>query len=193
MKQGILSIIGQTPMIELSRIFAPVHFRAYAKLEYLNPGGSLKDRPAMNILTEAIEKGIVTPSTVIIESSSGNMGIGLAQACSVYRLRFICVVDPKTTLQNIRILESYGAEVEMVCEPEIETGEYLQSRLKRVEQLTRETENAFWPNQYSNPDNPAAYHKMMDEIVSELGRADFLFCATSTCGTLRGCSEYIRG
>ncbi|MGH9762197.1 MAG: pyridoxal-phosphate dependent enzyme, partial [Blastocatellia bacterium] len=91
MKQGILSIIGQTPMIELSRIFAPVHFRAYAKLEYLNPGGSLKDRPAMNILTEAIEKGIVTPSTVIIESSSGNMGIGLAQACSVYRLRFICV------------------------------------------------------------------------------------------------------
>jgi cysteine synthase A len=192
-KEGILSVIGNTPIVELTRIFSPLHFRLFAKLEALNPGGSVKDRPALNILLRALEAGSIGKESVIIESSSGNMGIGLAQACRYFGLRFICVVDAKTTIQNIRLLEAYGADVDIVSQPDLVTGEYLQARLDRVMKLVSKTPNAFWPNQYSNSDNPAAHHKTMDEIVQALdGELDFLFCATSTCGTLRGCSEYIR-
>jgi cysteine synthase A len=121
------------------------------------------------------------------------MGIGLAQACSFFGLRFICVVDPKTTLQNINLLNAYGAEIDLVPEPDPRTGEFLQARISRVEELMATTRNSFWPNQYSNLDNSLAHHQTMDEIVRELkGDVDYLFCATSTCGTLRGCAEFVQ-
>lgn len=193
MNSGILSAIGNTPLIELTRIFSDMPFRLYAKLESLNPGGSMKDRPAFHILNAGLKSGTISDRTVVIESSSGNMGIGLAQACSVLGLKFICVVDPKTTSQNIRLLEAYGAHVDMVTEPDPTTGEYLQARLNRVRHLLTATKNGFWPDQYSNEYNAIAHHHTMHEIVTELGGAvDYLFCATSTCGTLRGCAEYVR-
>jgi len=193
MNAGILRAIGNTPLVELTRIFSGMNFRVYAKLEALNPGGSMKDRPAFRIIIAGMESGEISNDTVIIESSSGNMGIGLAQACSYFGLRFICVVDPKTTIQNIRLLEAYGAQVDKVTEPDATTGEYLQARLNRVQALLASTKNGFWPNQYANTHNAAAHRQTMHEIVSALdGKVDFLFCATSTCGTLRGCAEYVR-
>jgi cysteine synthase A len=120
------------------------------------------------------------------------MGIGLAQVCSYYGVRFICVVDSKTTLQNILILKAYGAEVDIVDVPDAVTGEFLQARINRVHNLQDSMENTYWPNQYSNKFNPIAHHKTMHEIVAALGDIDYLFCATSTCGTLRGCAEYVR-
>jgi cysteine synthase A len=193
MNPGILRAIGNTPLVELTRIFSDMHFRLYAKLESLNPGGSMKDRPAFRIISEGIESGAISADTVVIESSSGNMGIGLAQACSYLGLQFICVVDPKTTSQNIRLLEAYGAQVNKVTELDPSTGEYLQARLNRVQDLVASTKNGFWPNQYANTHNAAAHRETMHEIVSALdGAVDFVFCATSTCGTLRGCAEYIR-
>jgi len=193
MNAGILRAIGNTPLVELTRIFSGMNFRVYAKLEALNPGGSMKDRPAFRIIIAGMESGEISNDTVIIESSSGNMGIGLAQACSYFGLRFICVVDPKTTIQNIRLLEAYGAQVDKVTEPDSTTGEYLQARLNRVQALLASTKNGFWPNQYANTHNAAAHRQTMHEIVSALdGKVDFLFCATSTCGTLRGCAEYVR-
>src|SRR5262249_7744308 len=169
-------------------------FQLFAKLEGLNPGGSTKDRPALNILKYGMEAGKIGPGTVIIESSSGNLGIGLAQACRYFGLRFICVVDPKTTPQNISILKAYGAEVDIVSKPDPVTGEFLQARIDRVQHLLRSSENSFWPNQYANPANVAAHYKTtMSEIAEALnGNIDYLFCATSTCGTIRGCSEYVR-
>lgn len=193
MERGILAAIGNTPLVELARVIRPLRFRLYAKLEALNPGGSTKDRPAFNILKEALQAGLISSGTVVIESSSGNMGVGLAQACSYFGLRFICVVDPKTTLQNIRLLEAYGAKVDLVREPDAGTGEFRQARLNRVNELVQSTGNSFWPNQYVNVHNAAAHHQTMREIAEALdGSVDFLFCATSTCGTLRGCAEYIR-
>jgi N-(2-amino-2-carboxyethyl)-L-glutamate synthase len=191
-KESILSAIGNTPLIKLARVFPNIHFNLYAKIESLNPGGSAKDRPAINIIKHGIETKAIKPDTVIIESSSGNMGIGLAMACSYFGLRFICVVDPKTTNQNIRLLEAYGAEVDMVTEPHPETGDFLQARIDRVQYLTETVKHGFWPNQYHNEYNPIAYYQTMREILSALGNVDYLFCATSTCGTLRGCAEYIR-
>ncbi|MBO0798837.1 MAG: 2,3-diaminopropionate biosynthesis protein SbnA, partial [Blastocatellia bacterium] len=152
---------------------------------------------ALHILEEAMESGAVGPGTVVVESSSGNLGIGLAQACRYFGLRFICVVDIKTTQQNIRILKTYGAEIDLVSEPDPETGEFLQSRLDRVRTLLRTIKNSFWPNQYANPANAGSHYKTtMREIAEKLaewgGKIDYLFCATSTCGTLRGCAEYAR-
>ena len=197
MSEGILSTVGNTPLIRLTRVFKGSQFHLFAKLEGFNPGGSAKDRPALNILEEAMEEGTIGPGTVIVESSSGNLGIGLAQACRYFGLRFICVVDTKTTQQNIRILRAYGAEIDLVTESDPETGEFLQSRIDRVRTLLRTIEDSFWPNQYASLANAGAHYKTtMREIAEKLGelggKVDYLFCATSTCGTLRGCAEYAR-
>jgi len=193
MDQGALSAIGNTPLVKLSKIIKGAQFHLYAKLEALNPGGSMKDRAAISMLRHAIETGIVRPGMSIIESSSGNMGIGLAQACAYFGLTFICVVDQKTTSQNIALLKAYGAKIEMVSTPDPVTGEFLKARIDRVQQLLQTVENCYWPNQYSNVYNSKSYQKLMDEVVDQLGpEIDYLFCATSTCGTMRGCAEYVR-
>lgn len=191
--EGILSAIGNTPLVRLNHVLGETDFRLYGKLEMLNPGGSIKDRTALSILRDALETGKISPGSVVVESTSGNMGIGLAQACSLYGLRFVCVVDPKTTDQNIRLLTAYGAEIDHIREPDPVTGEYLQARINRVNYLLRNIGNSFWPNQYANPLNPKAHHHTMQEMVNALdGQLDYLFCAISTCGTMRGCAEYVR-
>lgn len=192
--EGVLSTIGRTPLVQLSRLMPSAEFQLYAKLEAVNPGGSIKDRPALLILEEALGSGAVGPGTVVIESSSGNMGIGLAQACRYHGLRFICVVDSRTAEQNLKVLRAYGAEIELVTEPDPASGELLQARLNRVQALRQEIQGSFWPNQYANQHNPAAhYQTTMHEVAMELGGViDVLFVATSTCGTIRGCAEYAR-
>jgi N-(2-amino-2-carboxyethyl)-L-glutamate synthase len=194
MDEGILSTVGNTPLISLTRIFKDNRFRLFAKLEGFNPGGSAKDRSALNILKTAMAADEIDSGTVIIESTSGNLGIGLAQACGYLGLRLICVVDPKATQQNIRILEAYGAEIDMISTPDPETGEYLQVRIDRVQALLLAIKNSFWPNQYANSANAGAHYKTtMREIDVALdGEIDYLFCSTSTCGTIRGCADYVR-
>jgi N-(2-amino-2-carboxyethyl)-L-glutamate synthase len=193
MNEGILAAIGRTPLVRLKRIFAGTGLRVWAKLESLNPGGSTKDRPALNIIKHGIETGAIRPGATIIESSSGNMGIGLAQVCSYFGLKFICVVDQKTTPQNLRLLKTYGAEVDLVSDPDPETGEYLQARLDRVQELLTTHTGSFWPNQYANLQNSMAHYETMREIVTESpGELDYVFCSVSTCGTIRGCAEYAR-
>jgi len=193
-RDGVLAVVGDTPLVELTRVYPGFGGHLYAKLEALNPGGSIKDRPAREILDSALRDGDVGPGSVIVESSSGNMGIGLAQACAYHGLRLICVVDAKASQQNIDILKAYGAEIDYVAEPDPETGEFLPARLNRVREILAERPNAFWPNQYANLHNPGSHHRTtMAEIAAALdGKVDFVFCATSTCGTVRGCGEYAR-
>ncbi|MDY7092750.1 MAG: 2,3-diaminopropionate biosynthesis protein SbnA [Acidobacteriota bacterium] len=190
---GVLDVIGGTPLVPLEKLFREFGFRVFAKLEGLNPGGSIKDRPAVSILNAALRSGVLSPGAVVVESSSGNMGIGLAQACRYHDLRFICVVDSKTQPQNIRVLEAYGAEVDYVDQPDPISGEFLQARLARVRELLSEHPNSFWPNQYANENNPLAhFSSTMPEIVEQLdGPLDYLFLATSTCGTMAGCADFV--
>jgi 2,3-diaminopropionate biosynthesis protein SbnA len=191
--EGVLSAIGRSPLVRLRRIFAGAPFRLFAKLESANPGGSAKDRAALTIISRAIARGEIRPGTTVVESSSGNMGIGLAQVCAYLDLRFICVVDPKTTRQNLDLLKAYGAVVDVVSDCASAPGEYLQARIDRVQALLRLIPDSYWPNQYANHDNAVAYYQTMREIAAGLGRdPDYLFCATSTCGTVRGCAEYVR-
>jgi 2,3-diaminopropionate biosynthesis protein SbnA len=191
---GILSTIGKTPLVRLDRYFAPAPFSCFAKLESFNPGGSSKDRPALRILESGRRSGAIGPETVVVESSSGNMGIGLAQGCRYHGLRFICVVDPKASSLNVRIMEAYGAEIDRVVEPDPASGEWLPARLHRVQQLLRQIPGSFWPNQYANLANAEAHYRTtMEEVVDSLGeKVDFLFIPTSTCGTLRGCGAFVR-
>ena len=121
---GILGAIGGTPLVKLEKIFSSLKFDCYAKLEGLNPGGSSKDRASVAIVERALQAGEIDSDTLIIECSSGNFGIGMAQVCAYYGLRFRCLVDPKVTQQNIDILGAYGAEIEMIEHPDPETGEF---------------------------------------------------------------------
>ncbi|MFK0246852.1 2,3-diaminopropionate biosynthesis protein SbnA [Amycolatopsis azurea] len=191
---GVLATIGATPLVELTRLYPSAGFRLFAKLEGHNPGGSSKDRAALSMLAGEIHAGRLVPGrSVVVESSSGNLGIGMAQVCRYYGIRFICVVDPRTSKQNLAIMRALGAEIEMIEHADPVTGDYLPVRLRRIRELTERLEHAYWPNQYSNPGNPAAHRNTMREIVGQVpGVLDFLFCATSSCGTLRGCAEYAR-
>lgn len=192
MTDGILSAIGNTPLVALRRLVRTRRFRLFAKLEAANPGGSIKDRAAVSLLQGALRAGRIGAGTVVVESSSGNMGIGLAQACAVLGLRFICVVDARTTAQNIAIMRAYGAEIEVVDRPD-PAGGFLRARIERVRAISATLPDAFWPDQYGNMNNALAHRQTMHEIVTALdGRVDFLFCPTSTCGTIRGCADYVR-
>ena len=192
---GVLGAIGETPLVRLEKVFAPSRFDCFAKLEGLNPGGSSKDRPSVAIVERAMQTGEVNSETLIVEASSGNTGVGLAQVCAYHGLRFRCLVDPKVTQQNLDILAAYGAEVEMVGQPDPESGEYLPAKLKRIDEILDDNKNSFWVNQYASQENSGAhYRSTIKEILRDLdGRMlDYLFIATATCGTIRGCLDFLR-
>ncbi|MCA0756535.1 2,3-diaminopropionate biosynthesis protein SbnA [Paenibacillus sp. N4] len=194
MENDFLSIIGHTPLIRLSRLFAGDRgIKVYGKLELLNPNGSAKDRSASRIIETAWKDGLIGPGSVIVESSSGNMAISLAAICSYLGMRFISVIDPKTTEQNIRIMKAYGAEIELVSEPDEKTGEFLPARLNRVQQLLGTIPKSFWPNQYANENNYLSHSEgTMREIVEELGQVHLVVGGVSTCGTMLGCASYVK-
>ena len=190
---NILMTIGNTPLVALERLGGRLGCRLFAKLEAPNPGGSIKDRAAVAMIMAGLRNGEIGRRTTIVESSSGNMGIGLAQACAYLGLRFICVVDARTTAQNVAILRAYGAQIDVVSEPDPEGGGLVTARIRRVQALLREVADAFWPNQYGNEQNALAHRVTMHEIATELKDAvEYLFCPASTCGTIRGCADYVK-
>ena len=190
---GVLDAIGDTPLVELRR-YLDDGPRVWAKLEAGNPGASIKARPAARIIEDALRRGEVGAGTTVVESTSGNMGVGLAQACRYHGLKLICVVDSRTHETNVRTLRAMGADVRVVTEPDPLTGDLLTARLALVQELVAATPGAFWPDQYGNESNPAAHADgTMREIDEALdGDIDYLFVATSTAGTLRGCTDYLR-
>lgn len=192
--KGILSTIGNSPLVELGNLMPGYHSRVFAKMERFNPGGSIKDRTAASMLLGLIRSGQLQPGrSVVVESSSGNLAIGIAQICRYYRLDFICVVDAKTTEQNRALLRAYGAKVEIVADPDPDTGEYLPLRRRRVRELVESIPHAYSPDQYANPLNPFAHEGTMREIAEALdGRVEYVFTATSTTGTLLGCAAYAK-
>ena len=191
---GILGAIGGTPLVRLEQMFENAGFECFAKLEGLNPGGSAKDRPSVAIIERALQTGEIDANTLILEASSGNTGIGLAQTCAYHGLRFRCLVDPKVTQTNIDILRAYGAEIEMISEPDPETGELLPAKLNRINDILATVPNSFWVNQYDSRENSGAhYRSTVKEILRDLdGKIpDYLFVATATCGTIRGCLDFM--
>jgi len=192
MKNGILSVIGNTPLVTLNKLFSDPETKVYAKLEMQNPGGSTKDRTSLLMLSKAIEEGRIAKNTTVVESSSGNMAIGLAQACRYLDLGLIVVTDPKINQRTLDLLKTYSARTERVTQADA-NGNFLKSRLKRVQELLNSVPNSYWPNQYGNKFNPAAHYQTMKEIVRDCRNPpDYLLAATSTCGTIMGCATYAR-
>jgi N-(2-amino-2-carboxyethyl)-L-glutamate synthase len=190
---SVAACVGRTPLVALGRQFPPPGPTVVAKLELMNPSGSMKDRSAAYIVERGLADGTITPASHLIESSSGNFGIALATAARVYDLEFTCVVDPKTTPANLRILQSLGARVEVITEGD-EHGCYLGARLRRVAELCRSEPGAVWINQYANERNwQAHYHSTAAEILADLDRPlDCLVVPVSTTGTILGLARRLR-
>jgi cysteine synthase A len=191
--ESIVSCIGQTPLVALKRLFPSAGQEVIAKLEFLNPGGSIKDRPARFIIERGLKDGSITPQTHLIESSSGNLGIALAMVARVYGLTFTCVVDPKIELTNLRILKQLHANIEMVTTPDDQHG-YLKTRIRRVHELLENIPDSKWINQYANQLNwQAHYWSTGNEICEQLDRVpDCLVIAVSTTGTIMGLARRLR-
>lgn len=190
---SVLECIGNTPLVKLNRLFPQPGVEVLAKLEFMNPGGSMKDRPARYIIEEGLADGSIHGGAHLVESSSGNFGIALAIAARVHGLTFTCVVDPKTTHANIAILQQLGVDVDIVDEPD-DGGGYLQNRIRRVQELLQEMPAALWVNQYANNRNwQAYYHGTGAEISEQLVHPpDYLFAAASTTGSILGCARRLR-
>ena len=189
--ESIIDTVGNTPLVKLNNVLENSHFNLFGKLEAANPAGSIKDRTSLYIIKQALASGTIKKGDTVIESSSGNMAVGLAQACLYYGLKLIVVVDPKLNSHTEKILKTYGVRIEHVTVPK-ENGGYLAARLERVQQLLDQIPNSYWSNQYGNQNNPLTHHETMSELMDSLhGKLDYLFVATSTCGTLMGCADYI--
>jgi cysteine synthase A len=191
---GIVDVVGGTPLVRMRRLLPDGRIDLWSKLESHNPGGSSKDRPATRMIQEALRDGRIDSETTVIESSSGNMAIGLAQVCRFYGLRLICVVDSRTTAKNLGVLHALGADVRVVTEPDPASGDLLTARLDLVARLAERIPNSFWPDQYSNHDNPDAHDEGTAREIDEAldGNLDALIVAVGTAGTLRGCAQYFR-
>jgi 2,3-diaminopropionate biosynthesis protein SbnA len=192
-RESVFECVGNTPAVAMRRLFPDPDVEVIAKLELLNPGGSMKDRSARHIVEAGLREGSISPGGRLIESSSGNFGIALAIAACIYDLHFTCVVDPKTTRANLAILRGLGADVEIVSERD-HAGGYLHSRIRRVKELLAERPDATWVNQYASDLNWLAhYHGMGAELSEQLvDPPEYLFAAVSTTGSILGCSRRLR-
>ena len=190
---SVLDAIGDTPLIELTGFLECAASRLYLKLEAANPGGSAKDRPALAMVERAIHAGQITRDTVLVESTSGNTGIGLAQACRYFGLRCILVIDERARPDNVAIMRALGAEVDVIDTPADPSIDLLTARLARVAELTANNADAYWPDQYSNLANPRSHARgTMAEIdVALRGDVDVVFVAVSSTGTFGGCLDHI--
>lgn len=190
---SILDRIGETPLVRLSRLFRDSRCEVLAKLELFNPGGSVKDRPARYILERGLADGSIRKNSHIVESSSGNLAIALAMVCRIHGLRFTAVVDPNVSPINLRIIQCYGGNIELVTEKDHQGG-YLGTRIEHVKRMLREQPNVVWTNQYANDRNwQSHYHGEGEEILRDLDRPlDYLVLGVSTSGTLHGIARRLR-
>jgi cystathionine beta-synthase/cysteine synthase A len=189
----ILGTVGHTPLVRLQRLNTRNGAEIMVKLESCNPSGSIKDRAALAMITEAERDGRLRPHDVIIESTSGNLGRSLALIGAVRGYRVILVVDPKAPRSMIRYAKALGATIEMVDIPDADGG-YQRSRIDRVKELMASLPGvSFWPDQYANPANPMthAVHTAY-ELLADVPTFDALVAAVSTGGHISGLSSTLK-
>lgn len=196
---SVLDTIGHTPLVSLERLAAGLPGRVLLKLELANPGGSVKDRAAVRCIEQAEQRGDLQPGGTVIELTSGNMGIGLAIACAIKGYRMIAVMSEGNSPERRRVLAAYGAEVELVPQtpgsvPGQVSGEDLELVEERTQTLVRERD-AWRPDQFNNPDNPAAHELTTGpEIWQQTGGKIAAFVAiVGTGGTFIGISRSLKG
>ncbi|MGH2944302.1 MAG: PLP-dependent cysteine synthase family protein, partial [Solirubrobacteraceae bacterium] len=189
---SILDAIGRTPLVRLSRLAAGLTPQVIAKVESLNPGGSIKDRVAVALIDAAERDGSLQPGGTIVEPTSGNTGAGLAIAARLKGYRVVAVMPDKQSREKIDLLRAYGAEV--VLTPTDVPPESPQSYYKVAERLASEIPGAFRPNQYANPANPEAHYRSTGPELWEAtgGRLTHLIVGVGTGGTITGAGRYLK-
>jgi cystathionine beta-synthase len=191
-KDSILDTIGETPLVRLSRIADGVVPQLVAKVEYFNPGGSIKDRVAIRLIDAAERDGRLRPGGTIIEPTSGNTGTGLAIAARLRGYRVIAVMPDKMSREKIDLLRAYGAEV--VVAPTDVSPDSPQSYYRVADRLTQEIPGAFQPNQYANMANPEAHYSTTGPELwrQSGGRITHLVCGVGTGGSITGVARYLK-
>nr|WP_319055442.1 PLP-dependent cysteine synthase family protein [Streptomyces europaeiscabiei]MDX2773056.1 PLP-dependent cysteine synthase family protein [Streptomyces europaeiscabiei] len=187
---ALRGLVGNTPLLRISRPFTETDRGFWAKLEGFNPGG-IKDRPGLHMVERARARGELLPGGRIIESTSGTLGLGLALAGMVYGHPVTLVTDPGLEMSMTRLLTAYGAQVNLVSEPH-PTGGWQQARRDRVAQLMEQHPGSWCPDQYNNPDNTTAYTPLALELATELGHIDVLVCSVGTGGHSAGVSRVLQ-
>ena len=187
----ITELVGRTPLLRLSRYEAEKGAEAaiIAKLEYFNPSGSVKDRAALAMIEDAEEKGFLTKESVIIEPTSGNMGIGLAAAAASRGYRLIITMPETMSIERRKLMSAYGAELILT-----EGSKGMKGAIDKAHELADRTPHSFMPSQFSNPANPAAHRRTTGPEIWEDtdGLVDIFVAGVGTGGTLSGTGEFLK-
>lgn len=186
--ENLLSLIGKTPLVKFNRINDGTA-EIYAKVEYFNPGGSVKDRIAYSMIAEAEKEGLINQDTVIIEPTSGNTGIGLALVAAIKGYRLILTMPETMSIERRMLLKAYGAE--LVLTP---GSEGMKGAVRKAEELARQYGNAFIPQQFKNLSNPKIHRlTTAQEILNDTnGNIDIFVTGVGTGGTLTGVGEILK-
>lgn len=184
-------LIGKTPLLELTHIEEAYDLKAkvVAKLEYFNPGGSVKDRVAREMVDEAEKNGKLRPGSVIIEPTSGNTGIGLAAVAAARGYRIIIVMPETMSVERRQLMKAYGAELVLT-----EGAKGMQGAIAKADELAKEIPDSFIPGQFVNPANPKAHRETTGpEIYEDTdGKVDIFVAGVGTGGTVTGVGEYLK-
>ena len=185
----ITELIGRTPLVRLNRLSREGDATVYGKVEYFNPGGSVKDRICLNMINEAERQGRLKPGGTIVEPTSGNTGIGLALIAAIRGYKLILVMPESMSMERASLLSSYGAQLVLTA-----AWEGMKGSIKEAEGLIASNPDYFMPDQFSNPANPAMHRKTTGPEIWESmdGQIDAFVTAVGTGGTITGCGEYFK-
>jgi cystathionine beta-synthase len=191
-KDSALSLIGETPMVRLSRLEPELRTPLVAKVEFVNPGGSVKDRPAVTMIDAAEREGLLKPGGTLVEPTSGNTGLGLAMVAALRGYRVIAVMPDKMSREKIDTLRAFGAEV-VVCATDVPP-ESPRSYYRVADRLTEEIDGAFQPNQYFNAANPEAHYRSTGPEIwrQTSGLITHFVVGVGTGGTISGAGRYLK-
>lgn len=188
----ILEAIGHTPLVKLNKVTEGVASPIYAKIECMNPGGSIKDRVGLQMIEAAEEAGLLKPGGTIIEPTAGNTGVGIAMVAAVKGYKCICVLPDKMSEEKRALLRAYGAEV--IVTPTDVPPDSPQQYIQVADRLAKEIPNSFRPDQYNNPENPLAHYLTTGPEIWEqtAGKIDVFVATMGTGGTLSGTAKYLK-